>query len=101
METGGFQPAIETKCESSAFEERFGREPDGAESLSVSLVRAAYGANGVKQNPGEPTWIRGVFCIESIMLRGSSSDLTDVKNDLRRPGPPDETGLLCSLESLA
>ncbi len=35
------------------------------------------------------------------MLRGSSSDLTDVKNDLRRPGPPDEPGLLCSLESLA
>nr|WP_084813887.1 hypothetical protein [Desulfitobacterium sp. PCE1] len=24
-----------------------------AESLSVSFVRAAYGANGVKQNPGD------------------------------------------------
>ncbi|WP_174270151.1 hypothetical protein [Desulfitobacterium dehalogenans] len=53
METGRFQPPIENKCESSAFEERFGRGPDGAESLSVSFVRAAYGATGVKQNPGD------------------------------------------------
>ncbi|HHY27050.1 MAG TPA: hypothetical protein GX523_09985, partial [Desulfitobacterium dehalogenans] len=65
--------AIDNKCESSAFEERFGHEtrarvspsrlpqrrlsgagvPFGAEGLSVSFVRAAYGANGVKQNPGE------------------------------------------------
>ncbi|WP_348981684.1 hypothetical protein [Desulfitobacterium sp. LBE] len=28
--------------------------PDGAKGLSVSFVRAAYGATGVKQNPGEP-----------------------------------------------
>ncbi|ACL20762.1 hypothetical protein Dhaf_2736 [Desulfitobacterium hafniense DCB-2] len=42
METGRFQPAIDNKCESSAFEERFGRRPDGAVGLSVSFVRAAY-----------------------------------------------------------
>ncbi|WP_210166159.1 hypothetical protein [Desulfitobacterium hafniense] len=53
METGRFQPAIENKCESSAFEERFGRAPFGAEGLSVSFVRAAYGATGVNQNPGD------------------------------------------------
>ncbi|WP_148269922.1 MULTISPECIES: hypothetical protein [Desulfitobacterium] len=34
LETGRFQPPIENKCESSAFEERFGRIPDGAEVLS-------------------------------------------------------------------
>ncbi|WP_083838567.1 hypothetical protein [Desulfitobacterium dehalogenans] len=45
METGRFQPPIE--------QERFGRGRDGAESLSVSFVRAAYSANGVKQNPGD------------------------------------------------
>ncbi|WP_172625355.1 hypothetical protein [Desulfitobacterium sp. LBE] len=45
METGRFQPAIE--------QERFGRAPDGAEGLSVSFVRAAYGATGVNQNPGD------------------------------------------------
>ncbi|WP_019851264.1 hypothetical protein [Desulfitobacterium dehalogenans] len=45
METGRFQPAIE--------QERFGGAPFGAEGLSVSFVRAAYGVNGVKQNPGE------------------------------------------------
>ncbi|KTE93548.1 hypothetical protein AT727_00910 [Desulfitobacterium hafniense] len=53
METGRFQPAIENKCESSAFEERFGGVPFGAEDLSGSFVRAAYEATGVKQNPGE------------------------------------------------
>ncbi|WP_172625475.1 hypothetical protein [Desulfitobacterium sp. LBE] len=53
METGRFQPAIENKCESSAFEERFGGAPFGAEGLSVSFVRAAYGATDVKQNPGD------------------------------------------------
>nr|WP_172641918.1 hypothetical protein [Desulfitobacterium hafniense] len=45
METGRFQAPIE--------QERFGRAPFGAESLSVSFVRAAYGATGVKQNPGD------------------------------------------------
>ena len=45
METGRFQPPIE--------QERFGRAPDGAEGLSGSFVRAAYGATGVNQNPGE------------------------------------------------
>ncbi|WP_178371664.1 hypothetical protein [Desulfitobacterium chlororespirans] len=53
METGRFQPPIENKCESSAFEERFGRRPGGAEGLSGSFVRAAYGATGVNQNPGD------------------------------------------------
>ncbi|WP_018211013.1 hypothetical protein [Desulfitobacterium hafniense] len=68
METGRFQPPIE--------QERFGHEsrvrvspkppchrdylggagaPFGAEGLSVSFVRAAYGATGVNQNPGDPT----------------------------------------------
>ncbi|HHY25599.1 MAG TPA: hypothetical protein GX523_02385 [Desulfitobacterium dehalogenans] len=45
METGRFQPAIK--------QERFGGAPFGAEGLSVSFVSAAYGATGVKQNPGE------------------------------------------------
>ncbi|WP_041917315.1 hypothetical protein [Desulfitobacterium dehalogenans] len=45
METGRFQPPTE--------QERFGRAPDGAEGLSGSFVRTAYGATGVKQNPGE------------------------------------------------
>ncbi len=45
METGRFQPPIE--------QERFGRAPDGAEGLSGSFVRAAYGATGVNQNPGD------------------------------------------------
>ncbi|CDX03000.1 Hypothetical protein DPCES_3113 [Desulfitobacterium hafniense] len=45
METGRFQPAIE--------QERFGGVPFGAEGLSGSFVRAAYGATGVKQNPGD------------------------------------------------
>ncbi|WP_080510952.1 hypothetical protein [Desulfitobacterium hafniense] len=45
METGRFQPAIE--------QERFGGGPFGAEGLSGSFVRAAYGATGVKQNPGD------------------------------------------------
>ncbi|ACL18135.1 hypothetical protein Dhaf_0066 [Desulfitobacterium hafniense DCB-2] len=69
METGRFQPAIE--------QERFGHEtrtrvspkppryreilggaggPDGAEGLSGSFVRVAYGATGVNQNPGELTF---------------------------------------------
>ncbi|WP_172625357.1 hypothetical protein [Desulfitobacterium sp. LBE] len=52
METGRFQPAIE--------QERFGRVPDGAESLSVSFVRAAYGATAVKQNPGESAFINNL-----------------------------------------
>ncbi|HHY25954.1 MAG TPA: hypothetical protein GX523_04230 [Desulfitobacterium dehalogenans] len=47
METGRFQPAIE--------QERFGWAPDGAKGLSVCFVRAAYLANGVKQNPGDLT----------------------------------------------
>ncbi|WP_172642031.1 hypothetical protein [Desulfitobacterium hafniense] len=45
METGRFQPPIE--------QERFGRAPGGAEGLSVSFVRAAYGATAVNQNPGD------------------------------------------------
>ncbi|WP_080518289.1 hypothetical protein [Desulfitobacterium hafniense] len=48
METGRFQPPIE--------QERFGRAPFGAKGLSVSFVRAAYGATGVKQNPGDPAF---------------------------------------------
>ena len=45
METGRFQPAIE--------QERFGGGPFGAEGLSGSFVRAAYGATSVNQNPGD------------------------------------------------
>ena len=69
METGRFQPAIE--------QERFGGTKPGRgfrpsrhatkndlaaqvlserRALSVSFVRAAYGATGVKQNPGDPAF---------------------------------------------
>ncbi|WP_144676407.1 hypothetical protein [Desulfitobacterium sp. LBE] len=69
METGRFQPPTE--------QERFGRAPDGAEGLSVSFVRAAYGATGVKQNPGDLAFMpfkTGIqFCILQERRCGSPS----------------------------
>ncbi|ACL19531.1 hypothetical protein Dhaf_1479 [Desulfitobacterium hafniense DCB-2] len=66
METGRFQPAIEqerfggTKPGRGFRPSRDATENDSAaqvlserRALRVSFVRAAYGATGVKQNPGE------------------------------------------------
>ncbi|MGI1657688.1 MAG: hypothetical protein ACRKFN_01795 [Desulfitobacterium sp.] len=46
METGRFQLPIE--------QERFGREPDGAECLSGRTGARSLQSERVKQNPGEP-----------------------------------------------
>ncbi|WP_080632384.1 hypothetical protein [Desulfitobacterium hafniense] len=66
METGRFQPPTE--------QERFGRALDGAESLSVSFVRAAYGATGVKQNPGELAY--GSFRYSALYCTGEALRVT-------------------------